>query len=67
MRDKKKKKAIRARPSLMWGFKNYLLFVMALTAIGLGFYTLSKGSVTLAPILLILGYCVLVPLAILLR
>lgn len=63
----KKRKAIRARPNLELGFKNYLLFGVALASIGLGFYLLSQGSVTLAPILLLLGYCVLVPFSILWR
>ena len=30
-----------------------------------GFADLARGGVTLAPILLVIGYCVLVPLAIL--
>jgi len=29
-----------------------------------GFIFLSRGSITLAPILLVLGYCVMVPVAI---
>jgi hypothetical protein len=68
MRDKKRpRRAITSRPNLRLGFKNYLLFGIALVAIGLGFFSLASGSITLAPILLVLGYCVLVPLAILLR
>jgi hypothetical protein len=30
--------------------------------LALGYYLLSKGSTTAAPILLVLGYCVFVPL-----
>ncbi len=33
-------------------------------AIGLGFYLLAQGSMVLAPILLVLGYCVLLPIGI---
>jgi hypothetical protein len=47
----------RARPYLWWG-----LAVLALAA---GYADLIRGGETLAPILLVLGYCVLVPIAIL--
>jgi hypothetical protein len=38
---------------------------VALLAIILGFADLARGGETVAPILLALGYCVLVPMAIL--
>ena len=47
----------RARPMLWWG-------LAALSLVG-GYVDLARGGETLAPILLVLGYCVLVPLAIL--
>ena len=47
----------RSRPLLFWG--------IAIVTIAAGFADLARGGVTLAPILLVLGYCVLVPLAIL--
>jgi hypothetical protein len=47
----------RGRPLLFWG--------LALLTIVAGFVDLWRGGVTLAPILLVIGYCVLVPLAIL--
>ena len=37
----------------------------AVLALGLGFADLWRGGETVAPLLLVLGYCVLVPLAIL--
>ncbi len=37
----------------------------ALVVILLGYVDLARGGITLAPILLITGYCVLVPIAIL--
>lgn len=46
---------------------NYIMMGVALVIIAIGFITLSKGSITLAPILLVLGYCVLVPLSLLLK
>jgi hypothetical protein len=47
----------RSRPLLFWG--------MAVVTIVAGYADLARGGVTLAPILLVIGYCVLVPLAIL--
>ena len=47
----------RSRPLLFWG--------IALLTILLGFVDLWRGGVTLAPILIVIGYCVLIPLAIL--
>ncbi|MBI3872363.1 MAG: hypothetical protein HY304_04725 [candidate division Zixibacteria bacterium] len=44
---------------------NYYIFLAGLVAIILGYVTLGQGSITLAPILLVLGYCVIVPVAIL--
>lgn len=46
---------------------NYYIFAAGLLAIILGYFTLSQGSITLAPILLVLGYCVIIPIAILYR
>jgi hypothetical protein len=47
----------RACSLLGWG--------LAALALLLGYADLARGGVTLAPILLVLGYCVLVPIAIL--
>lgn len=41
------------------------LWIAALATIALGFADLARGGTTIAPFLLILGYCVLVPVAIL--
>jgi hypothetical protein len=50
-----------------FGKTNYLIFGAALVAIIIGYITLAQGSMTLAPILLVLGYCVLIPLSLLIR
>ncbi|MBK7835947.1 MAG: hypothetical protein IPJ56_27050 [Gemmatimonadetes bacterium] len=47
----------RSRPLLFWG--------IALATILIGFADLWRGGETIAPILLVIGYCVLVPIAIL--
>jgi hypothetical protein len=47
----------RSRPLLWWG--------LAVVALAAGYADLARGGDTIAPILLVVGYCVLVPLAIL--
>ena len=39
------------------------VFAAGMTAIVVGYILLAVNDITLAPILLVLGYCVLVPLA----
>ena len=46
---------------LRFGTKNYAALGAALVSIVIGFLLLSRGSITAAPVLLVLGYCVLVP------
>ncbi|MEK0430264.1 MAG: hypothetical protein RL139_68, partial [Gemmatimonadota bacterium] len=46
-----------SRPGLGWG--------LAAAALLVGYADLWRGGVTVAPILLVLGYCVLIPIAIL--
>ena len=50
-----------------FGMKNYLIFAAALVVIVIGYVTLGYGSMTLAPVLLVLGYCVLIPVAIVIK
>lgn len=47
----------RLRPFLWWA--------IAIAVILVGFGDLARGGETIAPILLVIGYCVLVPVAIL--
>jgi len=49
-----------------FGPANYAVFALALLAILAGYMTLDHGSVTAAPVLLIFGYAVLLPLGLLL-
>jgi hypothetical protein len=46
---------------LRFGARNYAALGAALAAIVIGFILLHEGSITAAPILLVLGYCVLIP------
>ena len=50
---------------LPFGRKNYILFGVAAAVIVAGYVALAQGSITLAPILLLLGYLVVIPWAIL--
>jgi len=56
-----------ARPQIALKKKNYIIMGVGLAVIIAGFITLSKGSITLAPILLVLGYCVLIPVSLLVK
>jgi hypothetical protein len=45
---------------------NAVLGVAGILAVALGYYLLAQGSITVAPLLLVLGYVILLPLAIIL-
>lgn len=66
---KSKKVAAAPREEIKWPFgkRNYIAFGVALVVIIIGYVALGQGSITLAPIMLFLGYCVLVPVAILIK
>lgn len=49
---------------LRFGPVNLVLGIAGLLALIVGYWLLSRGSITLAPLLLVLGYVVLLPLAI---
>lgn len=53
-----------AAASFKFGKLNVVLALSGLAAISVGYYLLDQGSITLAPILLVVGYVVLLPLAI---
>jgi hypothetical protein len=50
--------------SLVLSQRNVLLIVAGIVVITIGYMLLGRGSITLAPLLLVLGYCVAVPLGI---
>jgi hypothetical protein len=55
------------RPQIALTKKNYIIMGVGLATIIAGFITLSGGSMTLAPLLLVIGYCVLIPIALLIK
>ena len=50
---------------IAFGRRNYIIFAVAAAVILAGYLALSRGSITLAPILLLTGYLVLIPWGIL--
>jgi hypothetical protein len=55
------------RPQINLNKKNYAIMAGGLAVIIAGFISLAGGSITLAPILLVLGYCVLIPVGLLVK
>ena len=50
-----------------WGGLNSVLLGLGVAILAMGYMSLSKGSLTLAPVLLVTGYCVLIPASLLVR
>ena len=50
-----------------YGKKNYIIFALAIVVISIGFFILGAGSTTWSVILLVLGYCVLIPAALIIK
>lgn len=66
---KAKKQSADSHEEIKWPFgkKNYIAFAIAMVVISLGYVSLGQGSITLAPVLLVVGYCVLIPVALLIK
>ena len=66
---KKKSAASTVSESVNWPFgkKNYIWFGAALVVMIIGYILLGSGDITMAPILLVIAYCVLIPVAILVK
>ena len=56
--------AVTHEPLLAFGRTNWLLMGAGVVSAILGFLFLSRGEITIAPILLVAGYCALLPLGI---
>ncbi len=50
-----------------FGSINYILFAAGLIVITAGWFLLRAGHISLSPVMLILGYCVVIPAAIVLK
>lgn len=62
----RRRKKSGSKPTLKFSRINLSFALGGLAAIAAGYYLLAQGSITLAPVLLVLGYVVLLPLAIIL-
>ncbi|RKX20129.1 MAG: hypothetical protein DRP35_06540 [Candidatus Zixiibacteriota bacterium] len=64
-----KKKNNQSDSEFQWPFgtKNYIVFAISVIVIAVGYILLGQGSITMAPILLVIGYCVLIPMALIIR
>jgi uncharacterized membrane protein HdeD (DUF308 family) len=67
MAQVKKTKVGRKAEEAPFGKRNWIVLGAGLASIILGFIALASGSITLAPILLVLGYCVLIPVGIMIK
>ncbi len=68
-KGEKRKQVQKQKPregSLALGRRNVWLMMAGIVVILLGYLLLGRGSISAAPFLLVLGYCVLVPLSIML-
>ena len=50
-----------------WGVLNSVLLGLGVAVLVVGYMSLAKGSLTLAPVLLVTGYCVIIPASLLVR
>ncbi len=50
-----------------FGSINYILFAVGLVIITAGWFLLRAGHISVSPVMLILGYCVVIPVAIVLK
>jgi len=61
------RKPAEADLGFIWGRLNTLLLALGILALVAGYVALSRGSTTLAPVLLVAGYCGLIPASLLVR
>jgi len=64
MAKKTKKGAPEHVPGLAFGRESVILGASGVVCLALGYWLLAQGSITAAPLLLVLAYAVLLPLAI---
>tara|TARA_Y100000590_G_scaffold448118_1_gene584295 strand:+ start:860 stop:1120 length:261 start_codon:yes stop_codon:yes gene_type:complete len=73
MKDKLKGKDVNLFEEWSFSSKNYIIFGIGLVMIILGYFVMAMGSVnsfqslTLAPIMLFIGYLIIIPLALIYR
>lgn len=63
-KNKKLDPPVDKRETVPFGKLNYILFAVGLLIITAGWFLLRAGHISLSPVMLILGYCVVIPVAI---
>jgi uncharacterized membrane protein HdeD (DUF308 family) len=66
-REKVKEAKAHATPEISFARKNYLVMGLGILSIVLGYVFLARGSMTIAPLLLVLGYVVIIPIGLILK
>jgi hypothetical protein len=66
-RSQRKAVAVETELGFDWGMGNSLVLGLGLAVLVAGYVSLSRGSITLSPVLLVLGYVVLIPTSLLIR
>ncbi len=72
-RKTRKPGTVKSLALLPFTAKNYIIFAISVAVILIGYIALAQGpaesywSLTVGPVLLVIGYCILIPLAILYR
>ena len=66
-RSRTPRKPVETDLGFTWGRTNSVLLGLGVAALVAGYMALGRGSITLAPILLVLGYCGLIPASLLWR
>jgi len=66
-RNRSTRKPVEIDLGFNWGPVNSLVLGIGIATLIAGYLALSKGSTTLAPALLVLAYCGLIPTALLIR
>jgi hypothetical protein len=67
VKSRQQRKPVEADLGFNWGLANSLLLTAGLAVLAAGYLALAKGSITLAPVLLVAGYCGFIPAALLVR
>ena len=66
-RQKGQRRVMEADLGFSWGVLNSVLLALGVGVLVAGYVALSRGSITLAPVLLVLGYCGFIPGSLLFR
>jgi hypothetical protein len=66
VKPRSQRKPVEVDLGFNWGTTNTVLLALGLGMILAGYFALSRGSITLAPLLLVAGYVIVVPAALVL-